>query len=94
MEASPSSDSASPEHHSHFPTAPEISRRAEARGKNLTDLWTNEEATDGQTKSPGTMKLQNGGLLTKFLPLHDPSTKLGNSTSLTHISCLVSNDKW
>lgn len=86
--------SASPKHHSCCPTAPLISRRAEAWAKKLTGLWTDEEMTDGRSKSPGTTKLRNGGLLTKFPPLYDPTTKLGNFTPLNHISCFLSNDKW
>lgn len=39
------------------------------------------------------MELLNGGLLTKFIPLYDPTTKLGNFAALTHISCFLSNDK-
>lgn len=45
------------------------------------------------------MKLQNGGLLTKFLTLYDPTTKLGNFTDLYDLYDIfqikiVSNGMW
>lgn len=84
MEATLSADSAPPKHHSHFHTVLAKPRRTETQAKKLTDLWTDEEIIDGPTKSPGTMKVQNGGLLTKFsstLRTHREARKFHHSES-------------